>query len=44
MSTVDSAHEIREYVIPSFSSWKDNDSCQTPFQRLVKNLKAEASK
>jgi hypothetical protein len=35
---------MRDCVILSFSSWKDNDSYQTPFQRLVKNLKAEASK
>jgi hypothetical protein len=36
----DSAREIREYFIPDFSNWKDHDSYQTAFQRLVKDLKA----
>ncbi len=40
----DSAKEIREYFIPDFSNWKNHDSYQTAFQRLVKDLKAEASK
>ena len=40
----DSAREIREYFIPDFSNWKDHDSYQTAFQRLVRDLKAEASK
>jgi hypothetical protein len=40
----DSAREIREYFIPDFSKWKDHDSYQTAFQRLVSDLKAEASK
>jgi hypothetical protein len=35
----DSAKEIREYFIPDFSNWKDHDSYQTAFQRLVKDLK-----
>jgi len=39
----DSAREIREYFIPDFSNWKDHDSYQGAFQRLVKDLKAEAS-
>ncbi len=39
----DSAREIREYFIPDFSNWKDHDSYQTAFQRLVKDFKAEAS-
>jgi uncharacterized protein YjbI with pentapeptide repeats len=39
---IDSAREIREYFIPDFSNWKDHDSYQTAFQRLVKDLKAEA--
>ena len=38
----DSAREIREYFIPDFSNWKDQDSYQTAFQRLVGDLKAEA--
>ena len=37
----DSAREIREYFIPDFSNWKDHDSYQTAFQRLVKDLKAK---
>ncbi len=36
------AEEIREYFIPDFSNWKDHDSYQTAFQRLVKDLKAGA--
>jgi hypothetical protein len=40
----DSAREIREYFIPDFSNWKDHDSYRTAFQRLVSDLKAEASK
>jgi hypothetical protein len=39
----DSAKEIREYFIPDFSNWKDHDSYQTAFGRLVSDLKAEAS-
>ncbi|MGA3054364.1 MAG: toll/interleukin-1 receptor domain-containing protein [Candidatus Korobacteraceae bacterium] len=38
------AEEIREYFIPDFSNWKDHDSYQTAFQRLVSDLKAEAGK
>jgi hypothetical protein len=34
----DSAREIREYFIPDFNNWKDQDSYQVAFQRLVKNL------
>ena len=37
---IDSAREIREYFIPDFSNWKDHDSYQAAFQRLVKDLKA----
>jgi hypothetical protein len=39
----DSAREIREYFIPDFSNWKDHDSYQKAFQRLVADLKAVAS-
>jgi hypothetical protein len=39
----DSAREIREYFIPDFSNWKGHDSYRTAFQRLVTDLKAEAS-
>jgi hypothetical protein len=37
----DSAKEIREYFIPDFSDWKDHDSYQEAFERLMKGLKAE---
>jgi len=39
---IDLAEEIRQYFIPDFSNWKDHDSYQKAFQRLVKDLKAEA--
>ena len=37
----DSGREIREYFVPDFSAWKDHDSYQGAFQRLVRDLKAE---
>jgi uncharacterized protein YjbI with pentapeptide repeats len=40
----DSAREIREYFIPDFSKWKDHDSYQEAFDRLLKDLKAEAGR
>jgi TIR domain/Pentapeptide repeats (8 copies) len=36
----DSAREIREYFIPDFSNWKDHDSYQKAFDRLMRDLKA----
>jgi uncharacterized protein YjbI with pentapeptide repeats len=39
----DSAKEIREYFIPDFSNWKDHDSYQKAFQRLVKDLKSDGN-
>jgi uncharacterized protein YjbI with pentapeptide repeats len=39
---IDSACEIREYFIPDFSQWKDHDSYQRAFERLLRDLKAEA--
>jgi TIR domain/Pentapeptide repeats (8 copies) len=39
----DSAREIREYFIPDFSDWKNHDSYERAFQRLLKDLKAEGS-
>ena len=36
----DSAREIREYFIPDFSNWKDHDSYQKGFDRLLKDLKS----
>jgi len=38
---IDSAREIREYFIPDFSNWKDHDSYQKAFDRLLRDLKAE---
>jgi uncharacterized protein YjbI with pentapeptide repeats len=40
----DSAREIREYFIPDFSHWKNHDSYQEAFQRLLSDLKASDSK
>ena len=37
----DSAVEIREYFIPDFSNWKDHDSFEAAFARLLNDLKAE---
>jgi hypothetical protein len=39
----DSAREVREYFIPDFSNWKDHDSYQKSFDRLLKDLKAEGN-
>ncbi|MBZ5658504.1 MAG: toll/interleukin-1 receptor domain-containing protein [Acidobacteriia bacterium] len=39
----DSAREIREYFIPDFSNWKNHDSYQKGFERLLKDLKAQDS-
>jgi hypothetical protein len=36
----DSAREIREYFIPDFSNWKNHDSYQRAFERLLGDLKA----
>ena len=38
---VGAAREVREYFIPDFSNWKDHNSYQAAFQRLVRDLKAE---
>jgi uncharacterized protein YjbI with pentapeptide repeats len=37
----DSAREIREYFIPDFSLWRDNDTYQEAFQRLLRDLKTD---
>jgi hypothetical protein len=39
---IDSASEIREYFIPDFSNWKDDDQYQKAFDRLLRDLKAES--
>jgi uncharacterized protein YjbI with pentapeptide repeats len=38
----DLAVEVREYHIPDFSTWKDHDTYQRAFDRLLRDLKAEA--
>jgi TIR domain len=40
----DSAREIREYFIPNFSNWKNYDSYQKEFGRLLWDLKPERVK
>jgi TIR domain len=39
----DLAAEIRQYFIPDFSNWKDHDSFEAAFARLLKDLKSEES-
>ena len=39
---IDSVREIREYFIPDFSKWKDHDSYQKAFDRLLLDLQASA--
>jgi len=40
----DLAVEVREYFIPDFSDWKDHDSFEAAFDRLLKDLRsAEAA-
>lgn len=40
----DSTREIREYFIPDFSNWKDHDSYESAFERLLKDLRAASKK
>ena len=37
----DIAVEVREYFIPDFSNWKDHDSFEASFERLLHDLMAE---
>jgi uncharacterized protein YjbI with pentapeptide repeats len=37
----DLAVEVREYLIPDFSNWKDNDAFEAAFGRLLRDLKAD---
>lgn len=39
----DSAREIREYFIPDFSNWKDHNSYKGAFDRLLRDLKTNAT-
>jgi uncharacterized protein YjbI with pentapeptide repeats len=38
----DLAVELREYFIPDFSNWKDQDSFEAAFARLLKDLRADS--
>ena len=38
----DMAREVREYYIPDFTHWKDLDAYQKAFERLLRDLKAQA--
>jgi uncharacterized protein YjbI with pentapeptide repeats len=40
----DSAREIREFFIPDFSNWKNHDSYQEAFERLITDLKVSDAK
>jgi uncharacterized protein YjbI with pentapeptide repeats len=37
---IDSAREIREYFVPDFSNWKNQEAYQQVFEKLVRDLKA----
>jgi hypothetical protein len=39
-SGTDLAIELREYFIPDFSNWKDHDSFESAFARLLKDLRS----
>ena len=39
----DLAAELREYYIPDFSNWKDHDSFEKEFAKLLRDLKATES-
>ena len=39
----DLAEEVRTFYIPDFSNWKDHDSFEKAFTRLLEDLKAETS-
>jgi len=38
-----SAVELREYFTPDFSHWKEHDSFETSFARLLKDFRSEES-
>ena len=40
----DMAREIREYFVPNFSDWKNHDSFEAVFKKLLEDLKAESRK
>ena len=41
ISGKDLAEEVRQYFIPDFSNWKDHDSFEAGFDRLLKDLRAD---
>jgi len=40
----DLAKEVREYFIPDFSNWKEHDSFEKAFERLLRDLRAEENR
>jgi uncharacterized protein YjbI with pentapeptide repeats len=40
-TATDLAAEVRSYFIPDFTNWKDHDSYQDAFKRLLRDLQAE---
>ena len=40
----DLATEIRKYYIPDFSEWKNHDSYQKEFEKLLRDLRADEPK
>lgn len=40
----DLASEVRQYFIPDFSNWREHDSFERAFERLLRDLRAEESK
>jgi uncharacterized protein YjbI with pentapeptide repeats len=40
----DMAREIREYLIPDFSNWKDHDAFEAGFDRLMRDLRKAGEK
>ena len=40
----DMAREVREYFVPDFSNWKDHDSFESAYKRLLNDLKASTEK
>ena len=39
-TATDLAAEVRSYYIPDFTNWKDHDSYQAAFKRLLRDLQA----
>ena len=39
----DLAEEVRAYYIPDFSNWKEHDSFEKAFERLLADLRQSAS-